>query len=209
MKEDKMSNYELYWIERFKEIGAFWFHDGNMDRPHALLTSGKHSSGFFNCSKIIEDPRIVYQVCFDLLSLTNPEVDYVCGPAVGGIPFAYELAKILKIKSIFTEKDGDDLRLKRFSIPNPSRVLMIEDVITTSGSIKKTIEDLMGNGAQIYDELLCVLNRSEDIKEVNGFKVVSLISCPMPMWKPIDCPLCMEGSEALRPKFNWDKLTGE
>lgn len=221
------------WIKKFKQHGSYWVHDGNPKRPHAKLTSGKCSSGFFNFSKIIEYPDTVYEVCHDLfnkLAKVNggSSCDYVCGPAVGGIPLAYQLASMIGVKCVFTEKKEDKvtitynedglqysrvtrsyMSLKRFSIPEGKRILMIEDVVTTSGSVANAIKELIGWNLQVVPNVLCVVNRSENIDEVEGRRILSLVRQPMPIWEPEECPLCQAGSEALRPKDNWDKLNGE
>ena len=87
---------------------------------------------------------------------------------------------------------------------------MVEDVLTTGGSVDLTAEAVTNAGGVVLPFVIILVNRS-GLTEVNGKKIVALIDRPMPMWTPDECPLCKQGSEALRPKGteNWDRLNAE
>ena len=210
-----MRRTEQEWIDFLtKKLGCLWIHDGNLKRPHAELTSGNHSNGFFDASKIIVNPDVVEWVCKDLLELCkNQGVDLskaqmVFGSAMGAVDLSFVVGKLLGLLRGFTEPQPDkSMRLKRFSFKKDTRILLIEDVMTTGGTNRKTIEALENAGGIVLPQLLVVCNRS-GMKDLDGREVVALIDREMPMWTADECPLCKAGSEAIRPKGNWDKLTG-
>jgi len=217
---------EEEWMQVFTEMGAFWLHDENPKRPHALLTSGKHSNGFFNGSKVIEDPEVLHKAMSDLCQLIEVAGDefprdeenrlsrdlVVIGSALGACDLSYELGRILQCKRGFTEPVEEDgkktMVLKRFEIPAGKHVLVVEDVFTTGGTTEQTIAAIEKKNAIVWPVLGVLVNRSGRVK-LGERKVVAVIDKPMPMWAPAECPLCQAGSEAVRPKGNWDRLTAQ
>lgn len=220
MKIDKSSR----WVDEYQKLGALWMHDGNPRRPHALLTSGKHSSGFFNSGLVTSDPRLIVEACVDLAGAVCEQVNvqainYVVGPAMGAIVIAHCLARALNITdrpclSSFTEKEAspDDPRrmvLKRTSLQLGDEVLVVEDVLTTGGSAEQTIEAVTVAGGHAAPVVAVLVNRSGLSVVRGGRRIVALIDHPMPTWKPEECPMCRGlGSEAIRPKGaeNWARL---
>jgi len=218
-----MNRTEKGWIEEYQKKGALWIHDGNPKRPHALLTSGKHSSGFFNSELIMENPRLLSEACADLLSLLEKRehvqldtIDRVVGPAMGAITMAHELARHISEISehvclrAYTEKISETdktMVFKRTSIGLTESVLLCEDVLTTGGSVNLAIAAVAANHGYVAAHVLVLVNRS-GLKVVKGKTIVSLIDKPMPIWEPHECPLCKQGSEAIKPKAadNWKRL---
>ena len=215
----------------YKGKDALWFHDGNKLRPHALLTSGKHSSGFFNSRIIIADEKLLKEAAADLIAnfldtfslaeeLDNLHVSCIVGPQTG----ATRLAELLSIEILpFIENDclwasprKDDTLGKKSMIFSDAElgfmkgqsVLLCEDVVTTGGSIDLTVEAITKAGGTVLPFVLALVNRSGE-SEVSGKKIIALINRRMPMWEPVDCPLCKHDSKAVRPKENWAKLTAE
>lgn len=209
------------WAESFGSQGALWMHDGNVKRPHALLTSGMHSSGFFNGEVIMRDPvqlDLIARSLVDKLEFANrfdtDPVEYVAGPALGAITLAHDLARVIRLKHdngcdrTFAEKDGDAMVFNRTPPRSGSLVLTCEDTVTTAKSLRAMHQAITACGAHIAPHALMILNRS-GLTEVDGVKLVSLVSRELPIWEPDDCPLCKQGSEALKPKVagNWNRLT--
>ena len=89
-------------------------------------------------------------------------------------------------------------------LPNQS-ILLCEDVLTTGGSVDLAATAVTNAGGIVLPFILVLVNRS-GLTEANGKKIVALIDRPMPMWTPEECPLCKQGSEAIRPKDNWMRL---
>ncbi len=204
------------WAERFEKAGGLWIHNGDPKHPHALLTSGNHSNGFFNGSKIIEDPALLKSAATDLLRTwqmgwgSGPKVERVVGSAFGAITLAYELGKQLRAKTGFTEpimENGEKrMEIRRFTIRPGEVVMVTEDVITTGGTTEQTIDELETRGAIVVSTICALVNRS-DKKMLNGRRIIALVNYPMPIWTPNECPLCKEGSKAVRPKEHWNLLT--
>ncbi len=235
MPQTKTLN-EDHWIRLYKECGALWIHDGNPKRPHALLTSGKHSSGFFNSGLVTEVPSLLNAACDRLVVMFEETMggvndvimkgDYirlierVVGPAMGAITIAHCIATSINklydgsCRCAFTEKDdkGGDKRmiLKRTALRHGETVLAVEDVLTTGGSVELTVNAVSEAGGETLPYILVLVNRS-GLKEVGGKQIVALIDKPMPMWTPEECPLCKEGSQAIRPKGveNWAALNAD
>lgn len=211
------------WIEKYQQKRALWIHDGNPKRPHALLTSGKHSNGFFNSEVVMEDPALLDEACFNLLFLLKQEglnlsqVDRVVGPAMGAITLAHDLARHIAQEKkrpclrAYTQKemDGDKKKMvfKRTTIKPGENVLTVEDVVSTGGSVKSMVNAVVEPGGNVLPFVAVLVNRS-GLTKVSEKKIVALIDRPMRMWVEDQCPLCKAGSEAIRPKDteNWERL---
>jgi orotate phosphoribosyltransferase len=215
------------WMSTYKSMGALWIHDGNPKRPHALLTSGNHSGGFFNSELVMEDSLVLDEACSDLVELVRLPIDQygwidrVVGPAMGAITLADGVARYLakykyprRCRRAYTEKDGEGENLKmvfkRTSVINGEIVLLCEDVITTGGSVERTAKAVTDAAGKLYKVVVTLVNRS-GLTKIDEKKIIALIDHPMPMWKPDECPLCKQGSEAIKPKGveNWKRLNAE
>lgn len=201
----------------FTDIGAFWMHDGNPRRPHALLTLGGHSNGFFNGSMVIRRPQMLSITCGNLVrkkeGLHLPKVDMVIGSAHGATFIAYELARHIGCCEVgFTEPEtinGEkQMLLKRFALEEGTVILVCEDVMTTGTTTRKTIASIEAAGGVVLDSILVLVNRS-GMSELDGRQIVALVDRELPIWTPEECPLCKQGSEAIRPKGNWSRLTAD
>jgi len=206
MKENKFT-------ELLKSLGALWLHRGGK-APHALLTSGMHSNGYVNMTKVVERPDAAAEFCKALvgkLALKNPP-DLVIGSAMGAITIAYQVASLFggKTRAAYTEKEDDGMALKRFEVARGEKALVVEDVMTSGGTTVKTIEALLKAGVQALPVCGVLVNRSGSDKLSAGgreFKIASVVSLEIAAWDSAACPLCKSGSEALRPKQHWAKLT--
>ena len=214
------------WIEKYRQVGALWIHNGNPKQPHVCFTSGLHSGKFFNTDRIIENPLLLDEACSELINLleqsTNlARVNRVVGPAMGAITIAYNMAlNINKSRGdtelpclfAYTEKEisptgKEKMIFKRFSIRQGERVLVVEDVLTTGKSVKLTCRAIEQAGSVVEGVIGVFVNRS-DLTDLDGRTIVPLIKHTAPQWKPKECPLCARGSKALRPKEikNWSAL---
>ncbi|MDA8597016.1 phosphoribosyltransferase family protein [Candidatus Pacebacteria bacterium] len=203
------------WKEAFASAGAFW--QMNYDQPtgaHAELTSGKHSDGYINCSKLVTNPALVSDIAAGIIAQLQAHAgyqrpDWVIGPAYGAIGYAYEVARQLKTQFGFTEvqytDEGKMQVLSRFDIAPTDTVLVIEDVTTTGGSALKTARVVEETGAKVLPMIGLIMNWSGEV-EIEGYQIVSLLSEQMNVYDPADCPLCAAGSTAVRPKKHWDEL---
>ena len=220
---------EKYWIEEYTKRGALWIHDGNPKRPHALLTSDKHSNGFFNSELVTQDACLLDGASSALVDAlftereTLEDIDRVVGLAMGAITLAHDICRHIAESTFdrepclraYTEKkqatDGSTVMVfvKTRIIPGED-IVLCEDVLSTGKSVDATAAAVTKAGGILLPYVLVLVNRS-GLKEVSGKKIIALIDRPMPMWDPDECPLCKEGSEAIRPKENenWARLNAE
>lgn len=209
------------WIEVYKGLRAYWVYNGDPRTRHAELTSGKHSSGFFNSRPIVGDPALLAQVASDMVveishytTLLNV-VNRVVGPETGATKLAEAVAaEITQLRGLpckwASPKKAPDGTLYfeegQEKVEADEIVLLVEDVITTGGSVLKAAELCMDARATSLEVIGCIVNRSGEY-EVGGRKVAALVATNMPTYEPDKCPLCAEGSKPVRPKDNWDELT--
>ncbi len=167
---------------------------------HFLLTSGRHSAQYMQCAQLLQYPQEAEKICRDLAAhYQDQKIDVVVGPAMGGVIVAYETARQLKAKSIFTERENGKMTLRRgFTIEPGQRVLVVEDVITTGGSVKEVIEVVEGTGATIFGVAVMV-DRSNG-KVDFGYPLHALLPIEIETYSPDECPLCKSGAEpAVKP----------
>lgn len=202
------------WTAEFKRLDALWLHSGDPAAPHALLTSGLHSDGFFNGTKVMQRPEAASRLLDspDGLKSRLPArgtADWVIGSAMGAITLAYAVAERLDALAGFTEKDDGRMRLKRFALKKGSRVLIVEDVLTTGASTRKTIagvKEALDGEVEFQPFILCLVNRSGG-ERLDSLEIRSLLQLRINSWPPEDCPLCRGGSKVVRPKEHWTELT--
>lgn len=220
----KMLSAELQekWIRVCQEREVLWLHDGNPKRPHALLTSGKHSTWFFNGSILAEDPALVDSAADDIISRLEwqgphlDDVDRVVGPAMGAITLVHAVARNIarrrdrRCLCAYTVKsaDGTHMLFERTRIRHGEHVLCVEDVLTTGQSVEKTLSAVVQSGGNPLPFIGAILNRW-DVLQICDAWVIPLIDRPMSAWAQEECLLCRQGSEAIRPKGaeNWARLT--
>lgn len=205
------------WTDILIQTGALWMHNGSKDVPHALLASGKHSNGYSNGTKIIGNPKLLAEVVEAMRALIADELtknppQYVVGPAMGAIAIGYEMARQLGTGFIFTEPketpEGKIQELKRFDIPKEARVLLVEDMVTTGGSIQQTVNAIEKAGGIVLPVIPIILDRSQGKSLViQNQRIVPLITLKtIDSWDSAECPLCAMGSMPLAPKANWEKF---
>lgn len=130
-------------LEMFKMAGALL-------EGHFVYTSGRHGKYFIQAARVLQNPEYTEALCSSIATLFRKEdVELVVGPAVGGVILSYETARQLYCTAAYTEKNQDgNMALKRgFKLTPGTRVLVVEDVITTGGSVQKTLDHLISRGA--------------------------------------------------------------
>lgn len=220
---------EKEWIQEYQRRDALWIHDGSPERPHALLTSGNHSSGFFNSRPVISDEGLLQEAAHDLVGLfivktgygiqsTRRQISCVVGPQTGATRLAELMSRQLNLRtagpcrwaSPENRLEGDELKMvfsdSRHTVRSGDEVLLCEDVLTTGGSVDRTALAVREKDAYPWPLVLVLVNRSGE-EYVDDRRILALTSREMPIWTPEECPLCKEGSEAIRPKDHWKQLT--
>ena len=124
-------------IDVFKETGALL--DGQF-----ILTSGRHSSSYFQCARVLQHPQYLTHFAEMIAEHFNKEkIDAVISPAIGGVVLGTEVGRILNIRTIFAErKDGDMCIRRGFKIEPGENILIVEDVITTGGSVREVMDQV-------------------------------------------------------------------
>ena len=132
------------YIKIFKESGALL-------EGHFVLTSGRHSSSYFQCAKVLQYPKYLEMFSNEIAShFQDFEIDLVISPAVGGIVIGTEVGRVMKKRTIFTEREDGKMRFRRgFNIKEKEKILIVEDVITTGGSVKEVIQLVESSGGVV------------------------------------------------------------
>ena len=166
---------------------------------HFQLSSGLHSDRYVQCARLFEFPVAGKEICQEMAGLyQGGRVDVVAGPAMGGVIMAYAVAHGLGVRSIFAERENGKLTLRRgFSVSPGSRVLVVEDVVTTGGSVKELIELLKENGAEIAG-VGAIVDRTGGSVDF-GVPFRSMMLMEHRMWEASECPLCREGVPIVKP----------
>ena len=137
-----MDNKEI--IEIFKDTGALL--DG-----HFVLTSRRHSPSYFQCARVLQHPK--YLTCFASMiadHFKNSKIEAVISPAIGGVVLGTEVGRLLDVKTIFAERKEGDMCIRRgFEIDPGQNILVVEDVITTGGSVNEVIDQVVKYGGTI------------------------------------------------------------
>ena len=170
---------------------------------HFHLTSGRHSDRFLLCSQLTMYPQETKKIMQELAQRVrdaglNPTV--IVGPAMGGVILAYELASCLgECRAIFTEKEGDGMSLKRgFELKDDDRILVVEDAVSTGGSVQKAIDCLKDKPGELIGVAI-LFDRTKG--KVNfGVPLVSLMDIEITSWDPAECPLCKTQEPLIFPK---------
>lgn len=171
---------------------------GALLEGHFQLTSGRHSDRYVQCALLLSRPLEAEAVCAALADrLADVRPDVVVGPALGGVIVAHEVARRLGTPALFTERKDGVMTLRRgFSVARGARVVVVEDVVTTGGSVKEVVALLEQAGARV-EALGSIVCRAESSPFDRRYE--SLLALPIASWEPTGCPLCASGSPAIKP----------
>jgi len=166
---------------------------GALLRGHFIFTSGRHSDVYMQCAQVLRYPEHTERLAKHLAShFRSDAIDIVIGPALGGIVVAYEVARQLGAVALFTEREDDRMVLRRsFSITPGQRVLVVEDVITTGGSVREVMEVVREHQGHVAG-VGVLIDRSNGAIDF-GVKQTAVLSMEIPSWEADACPLCREG----------------
>ena len=173
---------------------------GAILKGHFKLTSGRHSDTYMQSAKLFIDTKQSEIVCKALAEkLAGEKIDLVVSPAIGGILMGYEVARQLGVPNIFAERENGEMTLRRgFSIEKGTKVVVVEDVVTTGGSVKEVVKLVQSMGAEVV-AVASLVDRSNGNVDF-GVKYVNLISMEVVSYEADECPLCKEGKiELIKP----------
>ena len=174
-----MNNNDI--LDLLKQSGAFL-------EGHFLLTSGRHSNKYIEKFRLLESPNYLDKVCKRMSEQFEPDqVDIVLGAAIGGILLSSGVAKYFGTKGIFTERVNGKMELRRgFDIKKNSKVIIVEDIVSTGGSIFELIDVVKDCNAIVYG-ITSIVDRN--IKPVNfGFDYKPLVNHPVESWDENEIP---------------------
>jgi len=183
-------------LKRISELGV-------LKQGHFLLTSGRHSDRFLLSSQLTVYPQETAWI-LGLLAQQVQQAQWqpsvVIGPAMGGVILAYELAKALGCRAMYAEKEGEGMALKRgFTLTAADKVLVVEDTISTGGSVQKVVDIVAQSPAELVG-VAVLFDRTKGQVTFAGKPPLALLQLEMVSWLPEDCPLCRQGVPVVAPK---------
>ena len=189
---DEIKETEQQTLKMFQETGALL-------EGHFQLTSGMHSPRYLQCALVLQYPERAAWIGRQLAAHFRDEgVSAVVAPAIGGIIVAHEAARGLGVRALFSERENGLMTLRRgFRLDEGERVLVVEDVVTTGGSTRETIDAVTRAGGVVVGAG-SVVDRSGGAVDI-GVRRVALLTLDVPAYDPANCPLCQQGTAAIKP----------
>ena len=179
-------------LDRFRRVGGLL-------EGHFRLTSGLHSAGYLQSALVLQHPREA-EACGAALAeqLRGLGAQVVLSPALGGIVIGQEVARALGVRAVFAERQDGRLALRRgFTLEPGEKVLVVEDVVTTGGSTRETIDVARAAGAVVVGAA-AIIDRSGGQQRLDvPFHALAEVS--LPTYEPESCPLCLAGQPVVKP----------
>jgi len=178
-------------------------------KGHFILSSGLHSDSYLQCARVLMDTKRAEKLCSALakkIKATLPEVkfDLVVAPAMGGVIVGYEMGRQLSVNSIFCERENGEFTFRRgFHIEEGSKILLVEDVVTTAKSSLETIECVKAHGGEVIAEA-CLIDRGDGASKLN-VPLISLLKLTVPTYQPDNLPEHLKNIPAIKPGSRWLK----
>jgi len=166
---------------------------------HFQLTSGLHSPQYFQCARVLQYPKYLNLLAGEIARhFEHDQIQLVISPAIGGIVVGTEVGRMLGVRNIFAERKDGSMQVRRgLEIQPGERVLVVEDVVTTGGSVQEVIGLANKAGAKVAG-VGYVVDRSNG-KISFSSKQFSVLQMDVTAYKPEDCPLCRENIPVTKP----------
>ncbi|MEO0329565.1 MAG: orotate phosphoribosyltransferase [Pseudomonadota bacterium] len=181
-------------LQVFKDCGA-------MLTGHFILTSGLHSPVFLQKARVFMHADKTELLCKALseriVEEIDQEIDFVIGPAVGGIIPAFETSRHLGVPNMWVEREDGKFRLRRFEMKPGARIVIIEDIVTTGLSIRETVEAMQELGAEVL-AAACLIDRSAGKAGV-GVPLIALAEYEVPAYEADALPDDLKDIPAIKP----------
>ncbi|TLM78301.1 MAG: orotate phosphoribosyltransferase [Actinobacteria bacterium] len=178
-------------LAALKEAGAIL-------EGHFVLTSGRHSDRYVQCARILEDPALTTRLAQAAVHrIADLRVDLVAAPAVGGIIIGFAVAQALGVRFIFSERQDGAMTFRRgFEVLEGARVLVVEDVVTTGGSVAEVVGLVRAAGGEPLAAVSII-----DRGGVKSFDVplIPLLRLEVESWDASECGLCRSGVPTYSP----------
>jgi orotate phosphoribosyltransferase len=182
-----------------EEVLSLFRQSGALLEGHFQLTSGLHSPQYLQCALVLQHPDLAEQLGRALAAhFSDSRVQAVVAPAIGGIIVAHEVARALGVRALFTERESGVMTFRRgFRLEPAERILVVEDVVTTGGSTRETVEAVQIRRGEVVGAG-SIIDRSGGAADA-GARRVALATLTVPTYDAVDCPLCKQGTPALKP----------
>jgi orotate phosphoribosyltransferase len=169
-------------LEAFRSAGAVL-------SGHFQLTSGRHSDTYVQCARVLEDPALPTRFATALVErIGERRIDLVAAPAVGGLIIGFAVAQALSVRFMFTEREHGAMTFRRaFRVPAGARVLVVEDVVTTGGSVAEVIALVRAAGAEPV-AVAALIDRGGP--KLFDAELIPLLRLEVESWEPSACGLC-------------------
>ena len=175
---------------------------------HFILSSGLHSPSYIQCAKLLSKPSMANKICLSLskkIKKKIKKIDLILSPAMGGIIIGYEIGKLLNKETIFCERVSGKFTLRRgFNIKKNSRVLIVEDVITTGKSSLECIKLIKKSKAKIVG-FACIIDRSNNKSIKIKKKIISQIKLNIPTYTKRNLPMNLKNITITKPGSRYIK----
>tara|TARA_B100000686_G_C16369332_1_gene751751 strand:+ start:71 stop:658 length:588 start_codon:yes stop_codon:yes gene_type:complete len=175
---------------------------------HFVLSSGLHSQRYVQCAKLLSYPHIAKDICLSLskkIKKKHKKIDLILSPAMGGIIIGYEIGKLLRKETIFCERINGEFKLRRgFKIKKKTKVLIIEDVITTGKSSLECVKIINKAGAKLLG-FACIIDRSNNKSLKIKQKIISQLKIKIPTFNKNKLPLSLKSIPITKPGSRYFK----
>ena len=177
-----------------QEVKELLIETGAIMDGHFLLTSGLHSPHYVEKFNVLQQPKYTEKLCQAMAEkFKDANIETVVGPMTGGILLAHETGKALGTRAIFTERVDGKMTFRRgFSLHEGERCLIVEDIVTTGGSIKEVIEVVKAHGG-VPVAVSMLVDRSGGKADFGDVPCTALLHMNVETYKPEECPMCKQG----------------
>ena len=177
-----------------KEVEDLLIETSAIMEGHFLLTSGLHSPRYVEKFNVLQHPKYTEKLCRAMADkFKDANIETVVGPVTGGILLAHETGKALGTRAIFTERENGKMTFRRgFTLHEGERVLIVEDIVTTGGSIREVIDVVKAHGG-VPVAVSMLVDRSGGKATFGDVPSTALLHMDVQTYKPEECPLCKAG----------------
>ncbi len=175
---------------------------GVLQEGHFVLSSGRHADKYLQCAQVLQYPEYANELAEGIAELwKDKEIDVVVGPALGGVVISYAVGQALNKRTVFTERTEGDMSLRRsFEIGEGEKVLLVEDVVTTGGSVREVLDLLRERNADIVG-VSALVDRSGGQVDF-GVPFKTLLQLEVKSYPADECELCAENVPITKPGSN-------
>ncbi len=176
---------------------------GALKQGHFLFSSGRHGDVYLEKFDLLRNPVATSEVCTGFVEQFRDEgIDVVVGPTTGGILMAFETARQMGVAAAYAERSssgGTAREIRRgTTFPTGSRVLVLDDILTTGGSVRETLVALEPHQVEVV-AVSVLVDRSGGNVEFGNVPLFALATQNIASWDPAECPLCREGQPIVKP----------